>query len=237
MTQDKVENRFVYAYRTATTDEERDAIFKFSLSSGSEAEIEEFNRFLTEFLFDKEIERVNSKYPPPRKGSDAKVVRLLAVDPGLRGALVFCDYRKLDEERYTIERPRVFDMPTTTLIDKKNLPCPHRISSLIKEQGGIDVAITEKLGPFPRSRRDTEWRLSMGYGVLLSCISQETETDSLHLVAPSAWKRKMSVTADKSTSIALANSLATGTGLSFRSSQDGRAEAYLLAHYYARNLS
>lgn len=235
MTQDKVENRFVYAYRTATTDKERDAIFKSAVNSGSGAEIAEFNRFLTEFLFDKEIERVNSKYPP--KAREAKVVRLLAVDPGLRGALVFCDYRKHGEKGYTIERTRVFDMPTTTLIDKKNLPCPHRISSLIKEQGGVDVAITEKLGPFPRSRRDTEWRLSMGYGVLLSCISQETETDSLHLVAPSAWKRKMSVTADKSTSIALANSLATGTGLSFTPSQDGRAEAYLLAHYYARNLA
>lgn len=163
-------------------------------------------------------------------------MRLITADPGLEGAIVFCDVRKIDSDGYVIENVRIHDMPTTKGVDEKNLPDPVAIAELIESEGGFDAALIEKVGPRPGRLRATEWRLAMGYGVLLACVSQKTEHDTIHLIDPSTWKRRMGVTRDKQTSVEEAKKLGSKNGISFLKSRDGRAEAYLLAHYYARHV-
>lgn len=163
-----------------------------------------------------------------------QAVRLMTADPGLSGAIAFCEVFKHDHG-YDVANVRVHKMPTTFAIDGKELPCPVAILDMISREGAVDAAMVEQVGPMPGNGRAGQFRFAMGFGILLSCISRSVPKDSLYLSPPSSWKKKMNVTSDKGGCVALANSLASGDVV-FSRGQHDQAEAYLLAHYYARHV-
>lgn len=172
-----------------------------------------------------------------KESRDMRKVRVMSTDPGLSGALCFCDAIPLPDGQYAIGNVRMYDMPVDCETDGKNAPSIRRIAEIMAAEGGFDVAVVERMQQRPG--KANAFRMGLNYGILLAAISSASREDGQIVFAPpSAWKAKMGVTADKSTSVALANELLPlcGGGAQYKSAQDGRAEAFLLAHYYAAHV-
>lgn len=170
--------------------------------------------------------------------SDMKKIRVLATDPGLSGALCFCDVIDVGDGQYAIGNIRMYDMPVDQETDGKNAPNIVEMLSIIDKEGPFDVAVVERLQHRPG--KHNMFRMGLNYGILLGAIRQRSPVDGQIVFAyPPTWKKKMGVTADKATSVALANELLPLCGepdLQYKNSQDGRAEAFLMAHYYAAHV-
>lgn len=164
--------------------------------------------------------------------------RIMSADPGLKGALCFCDVVQIDGGQYALGNVRIHKMPVDTLTDGKNMPSAKKLMQIIEDEGGVEVAIIEKLQQRPGMAN--MFRLGLNYGILIACAYQNVSSDDLILVAPDRWKKAVGVTKDKMTSIAMANELLKISdpkgNMFFEKNQDGEAEAYLIAHYYAQNV-
>jgi hypothetical protein len=150
---------------------------------------------------------------------------LLAIDPGLTGALAVYLTGAPD-------RIAVYDMPVV------NGEINHLELARLIRGFGPDVAWIERVGPMRHDGVKQAWRFGCAYTaarVVVSLLEIPT-----NLVTPAAWKKAMRVAGGdegKEQCRALALQLFPACAASFARVKDaGRAEAALLALYAAQRL-
>lgn len=94
----------------------------------------------------------------------------------------------------------------------------------------IDFCVIEKQGSMPRQGIASAFKLGMGYGQIIGCVS--AAKIPYQLVAPHKWKRAMSVSADKDGARRQAQQLypSVAGDLTLKK-HEHRAEALLMAAY------
>jgi hypothetical protein len=129
-------------------------------------------------------------------------VKVLGIDPGLKGALGFVD---LSDDGAEILGVEVFDMPTSEFVDGRPVPCPRGVRRLLDELRP-DLVILEHVESRPGSGSVSEWRFASGFGAVLAVCQTAFGADDarVHLVRPRLWKEKMGLSSDKSASLDLA---------------------------------
>jgi len=143
---------------------------------------------------------------------------ILAVDPGLTGALAF--YFPAQDAISAEDMPVVGgDVDAATL-------------DACIAQMRPDVAIVEIAASRPGQGVASVFKFGCGYGKVLGVIA--ANGIPLHLVSPSKWKRHFGLDADKEKPRALALRLwPASSDLFGRRKDHGRAESALLARYAA----
>jgi len=146
---------------------------------------------------------------------------ILAIDPGLTGALAFLFPA---HDAITAE-----DMPVVSGdIDPATLVA--RIAQMRP-----DMAIVEHVASRPGQGVASVFKFGCGFGMVRGVIAASGVP--LHLVSPAKWKRHFCLDADKEKSRALALRLwPTRADLFGRKKDHGRAEAALLARYAAETI-
>jgi len=148
---------------------------------------------------------------------------ILAIDPGLTGALAF----------YLLEAPdriATYDMP---VVDGEI-----NAAELRDMIAKFDprAAIIERVNPMPRDGVRQAWRFSAAYTTAKVVVAMMNIP--VWLVTPSAWKKAMKVgggPAGKEECRALAIQMFPACAAQFSRKKDaGRAEAALMAHYAAQ---
>lgn len=142
---------------------------------------------------------------------------ILAIDPGLSGALAF--YFPTTPEIVTAE-----DVPVAGgEIDCATLG--RRIAQMAP-----DMAVIERVGAMPGQGVSSTFKFGASYGAVLGAVG--VLKIPTHLVAPSKWKRHFALGAEKEDARALALRLWPASADAFKRKKDhGRAEAALLARY------
>jgi crossover junction endodeoxyribonuclease RuvC len=146
---------------------------------------------------------------------------ILAVDPGLSGALAF--YFPA-QDAITAE-----DMPVVSGdVDAATLAA--RIAQMKP-----DLAIVELVASRPGQGVASVFKFGCGFGMVRGVIAASGVP--LHLVSPSKWKRHFGLDADKEKARALALRFwPTRSELFARRKDHGRSEAALLARYAAERI-
>jgi hypothetical protein len=144
---------------------------------------------------------------------------VLAVDPGLSGAIAF--YFPEVPDRIAVE-----DMP---VVDG-NVDCA-TLGARIKQMMP-DLAIVERVGSMPGQGVASTFKFGASYGAVLGVLAAlEIRTV---LVTPQTWKRHFKLDSDKEKSRALALRTFTKSSGHFSRKRDhSRSEAALLALYGA----
>lgn len=145
---------------------------------------------------------------------------ILAIDPGITGALAFLYSDHLD-------RVATYDMPA---IESEVSAAALRDRIQMYEP---EIAFIERVGPMPRDGVRQAWRFGSAYTtarVVVALLNIPTI-----LITPAVWKKAMRVNggADgKNQCRAMATRLFPSCAASFARKKDaGRAEAALLAYY------
>jgi hypothetical protein len=163
-------------------------------------------------------------------------MRVLGVDPGLKGALGFVD---LSDDGMNVLGVEVFDMPVAEFVDGRPVPCPRGVRRLLDELRP-DLVVLEHVESRPGSGSVSEWRFASGFGAVLAVCQTAFGADDarVHLVRPRLWKERMGLSSDKSASLDLARAtFPDAADLLSRKRDDGRAEALLLVEYARRHLN
>jgi len=152
------------------------------------------------------------------------VTRILAIDPGISGAVAF--YQR--EANYV----EVYDMP---LLDGD--VDPHELVRLISGYKP-DLAVIEKVHPHPKEGVSSVWRFAAAYTTARVCIML-CKVQCI-LVSPTMWKNRMGLKGGKdgkeqSRSHAVMT-FPEQQGQFARKKDHNRAEAALLAVYAANTL-
>jgi crossover junction endodeoxyribonuclease RuvC len=147
---------------------------------------------------------------------------ILAIDPGLRGALA----------RYDGEHLSVVDMPLyqppggRVMIDENRLCAILRIE---RSRGATHLYI-EKVGGIPRQSAPAAFTFGRGVGVILGAARGLGYL--IYEIHPATWKSALRVPADKTHARERASELLPAwSNLWTRKKDDGRAEAGMLAVY------
>ena len=148
----------------------------------------------------------------------ASPICILAVDPGLTGALAFLF---VDQNAITVD-----DMPVVAGdIDAATLAA--RIAQMKP-----DFAIVELVASRPGQGVASVFKFGCGFGMVRGVIA--ANGIPMHLVTPAKWKRHFGLDADKEKSRALALRFwPARSDLFSRKKDHGRAESALLARYAA----
>lgn len=165
-------------------------------------------------------------------------MRIIGIDPGLYGAvgLVTASGNFVD----------VHDMPTmaaSKTSDKQKINVPELARILRSMLDGDVVAVTEYVQPMPSQPGAGGERRGMGaasafsfgksVGHIEACIL--TLGISLEWTTPAQWKKAMGLSSDKEICRAFAQSVYPQASLG-RKKDHGRAEALLIARWYAQKL-
>lgn len=146
-------------------------------------------------------------------------MRILGLDPGLKGAITLIDVEK--SIFYTESLP-FFELTKTKT---KKFIDSNKLSLIIKSLGLINYSFMEQVGATPQMGVTSAFSFGEGYG---KCQGVLAAFDvPLTLVPPQVWKKALSVPKDKQEAIARANQLIPGADLK----KDGQAEASLIALY------
>ena len=148
---------------------------------------------------------------------------ILAIDPGITGALAFLDIEKPS-------RVAVFDMPT--LDGDVN---PHALRDQI-QTFMPDHAVIERASSRPKQGIASAWRFSAAYTT--ACVVVRLMTIPLIVVTPTQWKKALKLPGGKDgkeQARELAIDMFPLCAQHFSRKMDhGRAEAALLAYYYSQ---
>lgn len=156
-------------------------------------------------------------------------MRVVGIDPGLKGALALVDTD-------TGAVLGIEDMPTAIFVDDRPVPDPIAIARILTDWQP-DLIILEHVEARPASGRTSEWRFAQGFGALMAACQLVTEQPSTHLVRPKKWKHALGLSADKSLSLdAARDAFPDAAEMLTRAKDDGRAEALMLIEYYRREL-
>ena len=143
---------------------------------------------------------------------------IMGVDPGLTGAISF--YFPSAPDRVSVE-----DMP----IAGKGVDCAalaRRIAQLRP-----DVAIIELVGARPGQGVSSMFKFGVGFGMVQGVVAAAGV--EMRFVTPAVWKRHFRLTADKEHARAFAIQLWPSCEKLGRKKDAGRAEAALIARYWA----
>lgn len=144
---------------------------------------------------------------------------ILAVDPGLTGALAF--YAPAAPDLITVH-----DMPVAA----KDID-PAAIARRL-QQLRPDVAIVERVGAMPGQGVSSMFKFGCGYGMVQGVVA--ALGIPIHLVTPASWKRHFRLPADKEAARARAIQLWPASDLfGLKGTGQARAEAALLARFWA----
>jgi hypothetical protein len=143
---------------------------------------------------------------------------ILAVDPGLTGATAFY----FPDDPHSL---RVDDMPVAAG-DVDAAALARRI-----EQMKPTVAIVERVGARPGQGVSSMFKFGCGYGMVQGVIA--TLGIPVHFVTPGVWKKHFRLPAEKEKARKQAISLWPRCDRFGRKKDAGRAEAALIARYWA----
>jgi crossover junction endodeoxyribonuclease RuvC len=157
---------------------------------------------------------------------------LLAVDPGLGGALALLDAGGDPGAVTTV------DMPTHLLArggrTKREIDAAGLVS-LVVDRGPVGHAFIEQVGAMPSQGTSGVFALGKGYEVILAVLAALAVP--ITLVAPVKWKRALGAPAAKDGAQARASQLMPGAARQWPLvKHGGSAEAALLAVYRLRSL-
>ena len=145
---------------------------------------------------------------------------ILAIDPGLTGALAFFMPVVLD-------KISVYDMPVVN-----NQINPQALRDIIADYKP-DFAMIEQVGPMPRDGVRQAWRFASAYTAAHTVVALMNIPTTM--VASTRWKKAMHVAGGKDgkeACRAMAIKMFPGCASRFARKKDqGRAEAALLAYY------
>lgn len=152
----------------------------------------------------------------------------LGVDPGLSGAIAL--YAPIDRS------VRVFDIPTHAVMiggkQRKRLDArklDHELKALVGSSR-LALAAVEDVHSMPKQGVASAFSFGFVAGAIQQCLVSHDVPFTL--VEPSAWKRFLSVPANKDAARRRASQLLPfGADLWPLAKHDGRAEAALLAYY------
>ena len=152
---------------------------------------------------------------------------LIGIDPGVSGAIVAVDKAGI---------VRGDDMPVIEINGRKHVsPAALRavLAAMAKEDREVHVVIEHVQG-VQQSGATSAFNFGRGFGVIEGVVAglQLPYT----LVRPQAWTKALGVGSDKGAHRAAAMRLWPACADLFkRAKDDGRADAALLCHYYARH--
>lgn len=142
-------------------------------------------------------------------------MRLLAIDPGMTGALALFTGGELES---------VHDMPVADGVSAAG------VAQLVRQLEPERV-ILEHLQAMPRNGSISSYKSGRGMGVLEGVFAAELVP--VELVKPARWKRDLRLVADKGRSRARAGELFPAHAHLFaRVKDDGRAEAALIGWWW-----
>jgi crossover junction endodeoxyribonuclease RuvC len=144
---------------------------------------------------------------------------IVGIDPGINGAIAF----------YTADHTSYITVEDMPVVDKAVSPAvlARRIGQMRPAVAVVEIASTR-----PGLSASSVLKTGTGYGVILGVLAAlQIPT---HLVTPQRWKRHFRLDSDKEKSRALAQRLWPEFAERFaRVKDDGRAEAALMARWYA----
>lgn len=146
-------------------------------------------------------------------------MRILGLDPGLKGAVTLIDINK--SLIYTESLP-FFELTKTKT---KKFIDSNKVSYIIKSLGKINYSFMEQVGATPQMGVTSAFSFGEGYGKCQGILAAFEVP--LTLVPPQVWKKALNVPKDKKEAIARANQLIPGAEFK----KDGQAEASLIALY------
>ena len=162
------------------------------------------------------------------------MTNILAIDPGLHGALAVLDSRR--------GRLDIYDMPTTMgkirqVLNELEI---WNLLSMLADTG-LDAAVIEQVNGLPGQSASAAFNFGFGVGLLkMALVAKGVPVE---MVPPATWKAEMRVNRDKSSAISRANDLIPshahlwGDGAKGdKRTREGRAEAALLALYQERRI-
>jgi crossover junction endodeoxyribonuclease RuvC len=152
---------------------------------------------------------------------------LIGIDPGVSGAIVVAT-------RSSGILVETIDMPTVEVRGKRHV-CPSALRDAVSPFAlGGDTAIVEHVQGVQQSGATSAFNFGRGFGVIegvlaglgIPCV----------LVRPQVWTKALGVGSDKGAHRATAMRLWPDSAELFkRAKDDGRADAALLCHWYARH--
>ena len=153
-------------------------------------------------------------------------MRILGIDPGLKGGIAFIN---TDKKMQTIDAIR-----TPIYVYKKSNKTKRFLDVLAILNHIIDFkpdhAFIEKQQPYPKQGLSSTFMTGLGYGIYLGLLI--TQGVSYTEVAPTKWKKTLGISADKDEARKRASELMPrASNLWKMKSDDGVAEAALLAYY------
>ena len=147
---------------------------------------------------------------------------IVGIDPGISGALAWVS----DEGGHLIS---TMDMPTIEVNGKKKVSPQILASDLGFRKPKI--VVIEEVGAMPGQGVTSTWTFAYSAGILAGvCAGLGIPTV---LYRPAVWKRAAGVPADKGAARQMAQRLWPGSRAFDRVRDHGRAEAALLARWYA----
>lgn len=146
---------------------------------------------------------------------------IVAIDPGISGALAW-----VSDEGFLLS---AMDMPTI-LVNGKHKVNPHVLASELSFRKP-KIVVIEDVGAMPGQGVTSTWTFAYSAGILLGvCAGLGIPTV---FYRPAVWKRQAGVPADKGACRQHAQHLWPGSRAFDRVKDHGRAEAALLARWYA----
>lgn len=150
---------------------------------------------------------------------------ILGIDPGQSGALALVD----------VAAPNVIviDMPVHEIRGKKHLDLYQLARWIDLYAASVSRAVVEEVGAMPKQGVSSSFKFGFNAGAANMAVA--AAFIPAVLVRPNVWKREMGVAAAKTTSRQAASRLFPAfSHLWHRETDDGRAEAVLLAVYGSR---
>lgn len=153
---------------------------------------------------------------------------ILGIDPGATGALAW-----VSDDGDLID---IADMPMIEVRGKRRV-CAQSLAALIDPTRcngrPVRMAVVEAVGSMPKQGVSSTFAFGYGAGliegVLAACEVPVT------FIRPATWKKRAQVPADKGAARQMASRLWPGAAQRFaRVKDDGRAEAALLASWFAK---
>jgi crossover junction endodeoxyribonuclease RuvC len=149
-------------------------------------------------------------------------MKLIGIDPGLSGAIAV-----LADDEITCH-----DMPFVEVRGKR-LVDAHGLVDLIRGVGTVDMAILEHVQGVQGSGATSAFNFGRGFGLLEGVLAGLAVPTTL--VRPQSWTKALQVSSDKGQHRQAAMRLWPRQAALFaRVKDDGRADAALLCHWWAR---
>jgi len=153
--------------------------------------------------------------------------RVIGVDPGLSGAFAAVVWPAVLQVADTPTRTRSVNGKEKRVVDRAALQAV--IRELVRAHRPEKVVI-EDVHAMPRQGVTSAFTFGNVFGSIVQAFVAEGV--SIELVPPALWKRRLGITADKATAFHEADRLFPYEKHWWsKKSQDGRAEAVLLAYY------